>query len=502
MSAVRRALLLATVERYFVVAINLATIAIVSRLLTPKEIGAYVLGMATVAFALAVREFATSEFLVQRETLAREDVRTSFTIQMGFSLLIAAAVWVIAPAIGAFYGTDDLELFLEVSLLAMLIEAASLPIVALLRRDMAFGKLAVLNVSSSAIGSLATCGLAWFGFSTMSFAWALLASATTAVAVAFCFHRDIGIFRPSLKSWRPALSFGAYNGATKVLGKATETIPLFVLGRVLPVAAVGLYNRASVLCLLPDRLLLAGLLSIALPALSGQLRAGRRLKEPYLRGIGYIAVVYWPALAMLALLAHPIVDLALGSQWLEAVPLVQIIALAYFFCVPLVLTQSVLVAVGAFRDYLAATLISSPFSIAVMCTASFLGLKMLAASYLITLPFQMLVQQRFIRRHIDVRWSDLARSVRSSAMVTAGAALGPLLVIAGSGFSFDLSIPAGIGGGLLGGLCWLAVLYLTRHPFLDEICDLIGWTDRAAMRLRLIDAGLRLMPFRNQGGRS
>jgi O-antigen/teichoic acid export membrane protein len=483
-SAVRRALLLATGERYFVVAINLATIAIVSRLLTPQEIGAYVLGMATVAFALAVREFATSEFLVQRETLAPDDVRTSFTIQMGLSLLIAAAVWMIAPAIGAFYGTDDLQPFLEVSLVAVLIEAASLPIVALLRRDMAFGKLAVLNVSSSAVGGLATCGLAWLGFSTMSFAWALLASATTAVALAFCFNPDIGIFRPSLKSWRMALAFGGYNGASRVLGKATETIPLFVLGRVLPVAAVGLYNRASVLCLVPDRVLLAGLISIALPALAGQLRAGNCLKEPYLRGIGYIAVVYWPAQAMLALLAYPIVDLALGPQWLEIVPLVQIIALSYFFCVPLVLTQSVLVAVGAFRDYLTATLISSPFSIAVMCTASFFGLKMLAASYLIALPFQVVVQQHFIRRHIDVRWLDLARSVRSSAIVTAGAALGPLLVIAGTGSGFELSIPAGIGGGLLGGLFWLAALYLTRHPFLNEIRDLIGWTDRAAILRR------------------
>src|SRR5690554_3614100 len=74
MSAVRRSLLLATGENYVAVAVSLATLAVVSRLLSPHEIGVYALGVATIAIALALREFATTEFLVQRQEVSRDDV--------------------------------------------------------------------------------------------------------------------------------------------------------------------------------------------------------------------------------------------------------------------------------------------------------------------------------------------------------------------------------------------------------------------------------------------
>lgn len=496
MSTVRRALLLATGDRYVVTAINLATLAIVSRLLAPGEIGIYVLGMMVIALVLAFREFATSEFLIQRQTVTAEDVRTSFTIIIGFGLVIVAAVWLLAPRIGAFYAVPELASFLYVAVLALLLDAVSLPVIAQLQRDLAFGRVAVLNVASSGVAGLATCALAWLGFSYMSVAWANLASAAMTAAIAFSLRPDFGIFRPSLKSWRKALSFGGYHGATMVLGRATETIPLLVLGRVLPVAAVGLYNRALVVCALPDKMILSGIFSVALPALAGHVRSGHTLKEPYLRAIGHIAAVYWPAQAMIILLAHPIVELALGRQWLEIVPLVQLIAAGYVFTVPLVLTRSVLVSLGAFRDFLMSTAISSPVSIAVLCTAGLFGLEALAAGFLITLPFQMAVQHHFVCRHIHVSWADLARSVWRSAVVTAASAAGPLLVIGLSGFRVDLSIPVGIAGGIMGGLFWLAALYLTRHPLLDEICDLAGLKNATTARLCLTRCTLRLMPVR------
>src|SRR5690242_15236490 len=56
MTAVRRALLLSTADRYFTFASNFAVAAAVSRILTPAEIGVSVVGMAILGIALSVRE--------------------------------------------------------------------------------------------------------------------------------------------------------------------------------------------------------------------------------------------------------------------------------------------------------------------------------------------------------------------------------------------------------------------------------------------------------------
>jgi lipopolysaccharide exporter len=66
---------------------------------------------------------------------------------------------------------------------------------------------------------------------------------------------------------------------------------------------------------IPDRVVLTGVFSVAFPALAAEIREGRGLKQPYLRALGLITVAYWPALVLLALLAHPVVSFILGRQW-------------------------------------------------------------------------------------------------------------------------------------------------------------------------------------------
>ena len=64
----RRALFFTTSERYLGLNANFATIAVVSRILTPSEIGVSVLAMAIISFALAAREFATTNVLGSKRT--------------------------------------------------------------------------------------------------------------------------------------------------------------------------------------------------------------------------------------------------------------------------------------------------------------------------------------------------------------------------------------------------------------------------------------------------
>lgn len=73
--SVKRALLMSTGERYVLLVSNFATAAVVSRILTPEEIGVSVIGMAILAIIMSVREFASSGFLIQRQELSREDIR-------------------------------------------------------------------------------------------------------------------------------------------------------------------------------------------------------------------------------------------------------------------------------------------------------------------------------------------------------------------------------------------------------------------------------------------
>jgi len=317
-----------TGEQYLRLAINFISIVAISRLLTPAEIGVSVIGTGIALIALGLREFATSDFLIQRREITQDDIRASFTVVFSLTVLIAMMMFLVAPWFGSFYGEEKLAAFLRVAAAAGLIEAVSLPIRGLLRRDMAFGALALINTSSAAATATTTILLALAGLSYMSVAWAMVAAAITTTFLSFYCRPDLSILRPVLGGWGTVLGFGGYNGASFVINQTYVALPQLVLGHVLPHSAVGLYNRAQMVSDIPDRVVLTGAFSVAFPALAAEIRAGRGLKEPYLRALGLITGVYWPALVLLALLAHPVVSPILGRQWAAVVPLLQIMSIA------------------------------------------------------------------------------------------------------------------------------------------------------------------------------
>jgi O-antigen/teichoic acid export membrane protein len=489
MQGFRHSLLFSFLDRYATLAITLVLTAIVARLLTPAEVGVFAIGVGLIAMVEAFREFGVGAYLVQEREITPQKIRTAFTIMLLLSLLLAAALNLLAGPIARFYGEPGLQAVLHLATLSFLLVPFSNPIMALLRREMAFGRIACINVTGALANLVVVVTLAASGFGYLSLAWGALASGAAIMVTAISCRPQLWIFKPCLVGWRTVLSFGGYASATMLLNVFYEMLPQLTLGRILGFDAVGLYSRAMILCRLPDRLIMSALPPVLLPALSARVRLGGDLKEPYLRGLDYGLTVQWPVLACLALLADPVVRVFLGAQWAEVAPLVRIIALASLAMFPAFLTYPILVALGRVKDTLIASLVSLPPSFALMFAAAFLGLEAVAASLLLTAPFQVYVALRFIRRQVPFTWGELGAAVRKGMMVTLCAAAAPAAAVALAGFG--LSVPAGAAAGIGAAAGWLVGLCLTDHPLLAEIRGLsrLTATGRRGARSRLTPAG-------------
>jgi hypothetical protein len=174
---------------------------------------------------------------------------------------------------------------------------------------------------------------------------------------------------------------------------------------------------------------LTSVLNVAFPAFAEEVRNERGLKEPYLRALGALTVFYWPAVAMIALLAHPIVSLLLGEQWLIVVPVLQVIAVAYLAWFPDYLTTPLLLAVGANRDRALVLLLTCPLAAVVLCSAAYFGIMAMAMAQLVTVPYMMFVALYFVRRHVAFRWREVGAALWRSAIVLATSAAGPIGVV-------------------------------------------------------------------------
>jgi O-antigen/teichoic acid export membrane protein len=468
MRKVRRAVLIASAERYVVMAVNFVVLAVIARLLTPEEVGLSVIGLAALAVIDPLRDWASAYFIWQKD-VTREDSRTVFTIMLLVSVFCATVLVMLAGPLAAFYQHDGLAFFWYVLAVALLAGPFERPIMALLQREMAFSTIAGIRIGAALINATAAIAFAALGFGFMSFAWAFLIAAACGVALVVYARPDWWIFRPLMSEWRSAVAFGGYNTVIALLSKTYETIPYLVLARVHSFDAVGLFNRAAAVSHIPDKTLLAALTPVALPAFASQAREGRSLKQPYLRGIEYLTGLQWPALALLAFLAHPIVIIVLGQQWLGVVPFVRILALAAFISFPLGLTSPVLLSLASIRELLAASLLALPVCAVVVSLGAWFGLEALAFSGFLVNTLQAYVALRYVRRHVFFRWRELGAALQKSAIVTTCSMLGPTVAVGLWGLELSLGA-AGIAA-MMAGIGWLIGLLVTRHPLLLEIRD-------------------------------
>ncbi len=468
-SGLRRSIAFAAMDRYATGALNLVTMLVLARLLTPADVGLVALAIGIVMMLESFRDFGIGAYLVQEREITRTEIRTAFTVGFALTLGVAAALFAAAHPLASLYGDPRLALVLQWTTLGVLAAPWSSPVVALLRRDMAFDAVALINIVNAIVNCVLAVALAALGCGFMSLVWSSVAAAVASAIVALRYCPGWWVFRPTLVGWSKIFAFGGYSSLTVLLNTLFTALPTVLLGRVAGLDAVGLYNRALLLCQLPERLIVNALQPVILPAFSARTRAGGDLKEAYLRGLGMMTAVQWPFLVCLALLADPFVNLVLGEQWSGAAPLVRLLALASGSIAPAFLTFPVLVSIGRIKDTLTASLISLPPSMAVVCAAVFLGPEALAASLFITGPLQVYVAMRVIRRHLRFSWADVMEAVARPVVITACAAVAPGGVVLVTGFRPDLPFVALMTAGLGAAAGWIVGLFATGHPLAAEL---------------------------------
>jgi O-antigen/teichoic acid export membrane protein len=470
MSSIHRSIFFSAVERYGSLVLFLFSTAALSRLLTPGEFGIYaVLNAAIAVITASFQEFGGANYLIQKKMLSEQNIRTAFTITFCISLIIGLALFICSDALVWFFRQDGLKAGIAVSTLNFVLTPFAVVISALFRRDMEFGKLAICNLAANVVAIAVSITLAVLHYSFMAPIWGAVAGniVLTVLLIGFCENRRI--FRPSLSEYPDVVRFGLYSGGVTVINVFYNLAPQIFLARILDFAAVGLYSRAVGITQVFDKLVGQVLAPVIMPAIFAQTKAGGNLKRIYLDAVALLTAVHWPFLAFLAIMAQPIISIWLGSTWLEIVPLVRMMCIGYLSLFVACLTYPVLVAVGSVRDALISSLISLPPSLLVIFMASFLGVQAVAASAMLTLPFQTAVAIYFISRHLGISLLDLFRATFKSAIVTLFSCAGP--AICAVLVEYGLMRPIlGLGlAGISAALCWLLSMVVTEHPLLPRL---------------------------------
>lgn len=333
-------------ERYVSIALSLVSFVAIARLLTPADIGLFSIASALVGLAQVVRDFGVGSYLVQETELTPQRVNTAFTLTTVIGFLLFCTSFVAAPLIAAFYVDARLTEILRVLSINFLLIPIGSTSLALLRREMRFGGIFIVNLGANIASFALTMALAFTGHAHMSLVWSSVAGTALTAGIAWYLRPNDAPLQFGLRDWRRVVSYGGQLTAAGVITELAMNVNDLVIGRVMGPASVAIASRAQGVMNLMHRDLLGAVSGVMFAAFSRAHRDGDDMLASYRNGVAMVTCVAWPFYGFVALFPLGILRLLFGSQWDEAAKLVPIFCLAGAFSALWNLTLPLISALG------------------------------------------------------------------------------------------------------------------------------------------------------------
>lgn len=286
-----------------------------TRLLDPEEFGIYNYALAVVIMSLAFPSFGLTSALVHRTAESQDEDAA----QVHFTLtVVLATAWALVMVVGVAVLVQREVRWVYWAMIGTEY-AAQLTMTprTLLTREVAFGRLALYQIVSTACSTAVAIGLALYGMGV----WSLLAINVVTVALALAMFYGIRpVWRPRL-AWSPAivryyLSFGIKVFAGDLLLRALDQVDEIWTGATLGTTALGFYNRAFGLATYPRRLFSLPLTEVAMGTYA-ELKGDReRLSQAFFMVNAVIVRFNFLLAGAIVLVAPEFIRLVLGARWL------------------------------------------------------------------------------------------------------------------------------------------------------------------------------------------
>lgn len=309
---------------------QLAIGILLARLLGPEPFGLVAIAWLMLGLGNLLADFGLSAALIQKPQISSRDIRHVFTLQMLSGLMLTLIATGTASWVAAYFGREDAAEVLRWMSLLFLFQSFGQTATALLRRDLDHKRVQILQVASY-LGAYLLIGLplALNGAGV----WALVAAQLTQ-AGAYALAAFLGV-RHSLVPALKADQSGMFGFGSKVLLSNLSSwgylsLDAAIVGRMLGVVDLGLYNRSMNLLASPMFAVVATLQGVLFPLYSRLANRVEEARRVYPGSVCLLSVLIFPSFAAIAAIPDTTILALYGQDWSAAVPLVTPLAL----CMP------------------------------------------------------------------------------------------------------------------------------------------------------------------------
>lgn len=469
MSNVRSSIVWSFTSKYLTTILAFASVVVLARLLTPEQIGIYSIAAAFFTIGQHFRDFGIGSYIVQEKDLTKEKLTSAFSLSIAICWSLGLLFVVTSGFISDFYEREELNdifFWLELCFFIMPFGALSK---AMLRRQMEFKKILVVDVSSAAVHATVGITAAYLGYGYMSLAWASFAGISTSIAI-------LVFLRPANMPWlvgfseiRNVVTFGWKVTTANITSYLMEVAPEIIVGKVFGAPAVAILGKATSSTTMFRQLIFQAIANVAEPVFAESNREGGSTKSPFLFATSCLIAISWPFFAFMALNADGIILFLFGDQWVEAVPLLQIMCVAAMISAITSFVPTYLVSVGKVGRIAKLQILFFIFGTSSILLGAMVSLQYVCFAVVADRILRACCYSWDIFKDLNASLEEFGILLIKVSVVTVFSMVAPVIIYLTPYFdSMNMVMSLSISA-LFSVFGWLIAVHLTKHEIGDEL---------------------------------
>ena len=332
--------------------LNLAMGIVLARLLSPEDYG--LVGVLTIFSAVAamLQSSGLGTGLINLKQPTANDYNAVFWFNVIVSLSLYALLFLCAPLIAGFFHQERLVILSRVLFITLPLSALSGAAGVYLQKNMMNREIAVIGITSLIMSGITAVVMASQGYSY----WSLVGQQIV-YAIALLIGRSVYV------DWKPSLNidftpvkrmfgFCVKLLVTNIVNVINFHVLTFFFGRLLPIQTVGYYSQANKWNNMAKTTIADAIGQIAQPVLVSVTDETDREWRVFRKMLRFTALLSFPALFGLALVAQEFIIITIGEKWTESIPLLRIICIGGAFMPLYTLYQNLAISHGRSDIYM------------------------------------------------------------------------------------------------------------------------------------------------------
>ncbi|MEA3320542.1 MAG: MOP flippase family protein [Bacillota bacterium] len=400
--------------------IQIVQFAILGNLLTKEQFG--VVGMITtvVIFTQILLDMGFSAAIIQKEKVSDEQLSTLYWLNIFVGIILFIGLFFASPLIAGFYNQPELIPLIKVLGIMFLIAPIGQQFQYLLQKDLNFNLLSRIEVATN-LASFISLLIMIFLIQEL-YAYVISQVILNSLKGILYFAVYSKKWKPSfvfnLSSIKDLMSFGVFQLMSRLVNRIGANIDYILIGRFLGAEALGIYSLAYQVVTIPVMKINPIITRVAFPVFSRSQSDNKLLIEGFLNVTKMLALVSLPLLLGLMAISDLFIEVFFGARWLDAAPILGILAVVGILRVLMNPNGSIILAKGKaniafYWDFGVMLLYGTT-----MYFATKYDIYIVAWTYVVTSFINFLIGRWLLKKLIDLEMKDYLRTLLKPILLT------------------------------------------------------------------------------------